>query len=111
MTVKEWVAEVLELNKYLKDFPAHNGMKHSHLTKTKSWTSWNMEYHADKPKDKKSPKPKNAGKHKADVPTKPAGEKKFYCNLATRLTTLRTAMNSSNVRNAQSKPKSTKIET
>eukprot|EP00957_Ditylum_brightwellii_P100950 7694561-Ditylum_brightwellii.AAC.1 len=24
-TVKEWVAQVLELNSYLKDFPAHNG--------------------------------------------------------------------------------------
>eukprot|EP00957_Ditylum_brightwellii_P172097 13101805-Ditylum_brightwellii.AAC.1 len=36
---------------------------------------------ADKSKDKKSPKPKNAGKHKADTPPKPAGEKKFYCDL------------------------------
>eukprot|EP00957_Ditylum_brightwellii_P023362 1763172-Ditylum_brightwellii.AAC.1 len=25
MTVKEWVAQVSELNGYLKDFPAHNG--------------------------------------------------------------------------------------
>eukprot|EP00957_Ditylum_brightwellii_P093397 7111733-Ditylum_brightwellii.AAC.1 len=24
ITVKEWVAQVLELNAYLKDFPAHN---------------------------------------------------------------------------------------
>eukprot|EP00957_Ditylum_brightwellii_P089701 6831567-Ditylum_brightwellii.AAC.1 len=27
---------------------------------------------ADKPKDEKAPKPKNAGKCKADMPTKPA---------------------------------------
>eukprot|EP00957_Ditylum_brightwellii_P175984 13400613-Ditylum_brightwellii.AAC.1 len=27
MTVKEWVAQVSELNGYLKDFPAHNGNK------------------------------------------------------------------------------------
>eukprot|EP00957_Ditylum_brightwellii_P000722 56788-Ditylum_brightwellii.AAC.1 len=27
MTVKEWVAQVSELNKYLKDFPAQNGSK------------------------------------------------------------------------------------
>eukprot|EP00957_Ditylum_brightwellii_P009150 692110-Ditylum_brightwellii.AAC.1 len=25
ITVKEWVAQVMELNGYLKDFPAHNG--------------------------------------------------------------------------------------
>eukprot|EP00957_Ditylum_brightwellii_P149851 11412512-Ditylum_brightwellii.AAC.1 len=25
MSVKEWVARVLDLNSYLKDFPAHNG--------------------------------------------------------------------------------------
>eukprot|EP00957_Ditylum_brightwellii_P022821 1721534-Ditylum_brightwellii.AAC.1 len=25
ITVKEWVAQVLELNGYLKDFPVHNG--------------------------------------------------------------------------------------
>eukprot|EP00957_Ditylum_brightwellii_P059549 4521761-Ditylum_brightwellii.AAC.1 len=36
ITVKEWVAWVLELNKYLK--------KYSHSTKTKSWTSLNIEY-------------------------------------------------------------------
>eukprot|EP00957_Ditylum_brightwellii_P021252 1603021-Ditylum_brightwellii.AAC.1 len=39
---------------------------------------------ADKPKDKKSSKPKNARKHEADVPNKPAGEKKFYCDLHRR---------------------------
>eukprot|EP00957_Ditylum_brightwellii_P178609 13605003-Ditylum_brightwellii.AAC.1 len=38
----------------------------------------------DKPKDKKYPNPKNAGKRKADVPTKPTGEKKFYCDLRGR---------------------------
>eukprot|EP00957_Ditylum_brightwellii_P098491 7503322-Ditylum_brightwellii.AAC.1 len=35
----------------------------------------------DKPKDKKSPKSENAGKRKADTPTRPAGKKKFYCNM------------------------------
>eukprot|EP00957_Ditylum_brightwellii_P014300 1076623-Ditylum_brightwellii.AAC.1 len=35
----------------------------------------------EKPKDKKSPKSENAGKHKADTPTKPAGKKKFYCDM------------------------------
>eukprot|EP00957_Ditylum_brightwellii_P141591 10786646-Ditylum_brightwellii.AAC.1 len=36
---------------------------------------------ADKPKDKNSSKSKNARKRRADMPTKPAGEKKFYCDL------------------------------
>eukprot|EP00957_Ditylum_brightwellii_P093386 7110545-Ditylum_brightwellii.AAC.1 len=35
----------------------------------------------DKPKDEKSTRSRNTGKHKADKPTKPAGEKKFYCNM------------------------------
>eukprot|EP00957_Ditylum_brightwellii_P055313 4192640-Ditylum_brightwellii.AAC.1 len=35
----------------------------------------------DKPKDKKPPKSENAGKGKADTPTKPTGKKKFYCNM------------------------------
>eukprot|EP00957_Ditylum_brightwellii_P042609 3226271-Ditylum_brightwellii.AAC.1 len=36
---------------------------------------------ADKPKDEKSSKPKHARKCKAEAPTKPTGEKKFYCDL------------------------------
>eukprot|EP00957_Ditylum_brightwellii_P081587 6207084-Ditylum_brightwellii.AAC.1 len=35
MTVKEWVAWVLELNEYLKDFPAHNGNQVQPLDKDK----------------------------------------------------------------------------
>eukprot|EP00957_Ditylum_brightwellii_P057108 4327769-Ditylum_brightwellii.AAC.1 len=37
----------------------------------------------DKPKGKKPSKSKNAGKRKADdtTPTKPAGKRKFYCNM------------------------------
>eukprot|EP00957_Ditylum_brightwellii_P120780 9212565-Ditylum_brightwellii.AAC.1 len=35
----------------------------------------------DKPKDEKSPRSRNAGKRKADTPTKPAGEKNFYCDI------------------------------
>eukprot|EP00957_Ditylum_brightwellii_P049752 3772906-Ditylum_brightwellii.AAC.1 len=35
----------------------------------------------DKPKDKKSSKPLNLRKDKAVMPTKPAGGKKFYCDL------------------------------
>eukprot|EP00957_Ditylum_brightwellii_P160642 12229353-Ditylum_brightwellii.AAC.1 len=38
----------------------------------------------DRPMDKESPKSENAGKHKADMPTKPAGKKKFYCNMPGR---------------------------
>eukprot|EP00957_Ditylum_brightwellii_P175773 13384647-Ditylum_brightwellii.AAC.1 len=29
----------------------------------------------------KSPRSRNTGKHKADMPTKPTGKKKFYCNM------------------------------
>eukprot|EP00957_Ditylum_brightwellii_P030280 2293067-Ditylum_brightwellii.AAC.1 len=36
---------------------------------------------SDKPKVKKSPKSRIAGKCKADTPTKPAGEQKFYCDM------------------------------
>eukprot|EP00957_Ditylum_brightwellii_P143030 10898099-Ditylum_brightwellii.AAC.1 len=39
------------------------------------------EHSADKPKDKKSPKSKFAEKRKADMPTKPTGEERFYCNM------------------------------
>eukprot|EP00957_Ditylum_brightwellii_P173855 13236104-Ditylum_brightwellii.AAC.1 len=39
---------------------------------------------ADKPKDEKPHKPKSTGERKADMPTKPAGEKKFYCDLHKR---------------------------
>eukprot|EP00957_Ditylum_brightwellii_P124948 9525160-Ditylum_brightwellii.AAC.2 len=31
--------------------------------------------------DKKSPRSRNAGKRKADTPSKPAGEKNVYCNM------------------------------
>eukprot|EP00957_Ditylum_brightwellii_P084462 6422796-Ditylum_brightwellii.AAC.1 len=44
MTMKEWVAQVSELNGYLKDFPAHNGTTYSHLMTTNFWTSWNTKY-------------------------------------------------------------------
>eukprot|EP00957_Ditylum_brightwellii_P066588 5053928-Ditylum_brightwellii.AAC.1 len=30
-TAKEWVAQITELNRYLKDFPAHNGNPTQHL--------------------------------------------------------------------------------
>eukprot|EP00957_Ditylum_brightwellii_P047890 3637293-Ditylum_brightwellii.AAC.1 len=107
MTVKEWVAQVSELNKYLKDFPARNGTKIQPLNDDKIMdileygvpALWHREFtiqgfdpvdqglktfvkfctrlelcepSADKPKDKKSPKSKIAGKHKADTSTKPA---------------------------------------
>eukprot|EP00957_Ditylum_brightwellii_P160952 12254273-Ditylum_brightwellii.AAC.1 len=36
---------------------------------------------ADKHKDKKSSRSRNAGKRKADTPTTSAGENKFYCNM------------------------------
>eukprot|EP00957_Ditylum_brightwellii_P155096 11806017-Ditylum_brightwellii.AAC.1 len=39
---------------------------------------------ADKPKDKKSPRSRITGKCKADMPTKPAGEKKFYFDMHAR---------------------------
>eukprot|EP00957_Ditylum_brightwellii_P062498 4742961-Ditylum_brightwellii.AAC.1 len=35
----------------------------------------------DKPNVKKSPRSRSAGKRNADTPTKPAGEKKFYCHM------------------------------
>eukprot|EP00957_Ditylum_brightwellii_P150826 11484543-Ditylum_brightwellii.AAC.1 len=35
MTVKEWVAQESELNKYLKDFPAHNRNKTQPLNEDK----------------------------------------------------------------------------
>eukprot|EP00957_Ditylum_brightwellii_P148397 11298163-Ditylum_brightwellii.AAC.1 len=35
MTVKEWVAWVSELNKYIKDFPAHNRNQAQPLDKDK----------------------------------------------------------------------------
>eukprot|EP00957_Ditylum_brightwellii_P043087 3263912-Ditylum_brightwellii.AAC.1 len=35
MTVKEWVAQISELNKYLKDFPAHSGNKTQPLDEDK----------------------------------------------------------------------------
>eukprot|EP00957_Ditylum_brightwellii_P128827 9827442-Ditylum_brightwellii.AAC.1 len=35
MTVKEWVAQVSELNEYLKDFPAQNGNEVQPLDKDK----------------------------------------------------------------------------
>eukprot|EP00957_Ditylum_brightwellii_P037885 2865160-Ditylum_brightwellii.AAC.1 len=35
ITMKEWVAQVLELNGYLKDFPAHNGNSIQPLDKDK----------------------------------------------------------------------------
>ena len=36
---------------------------------------------AENHKNKKSPKSENAGKRKADTPTKPVGKKKFNCNM------------------------------
>eukprot|EP00957_Ditylum_brightwellii_P022645 1707883-Ditylum_brightwellii.AAC.1 len=37
---------------------------------------------ANKPKGKKPPKSENAGKCKADdMPTKPTGKRKIYCNM------------------------------
>eukprot|EP00957_Ditylum_brightwellii_P080590 6129557-Ditylum_brightwellii.AAC.1 len=116
MTVKEWVAQVSELNKYLNDFPAHNRNKTQPLNEDELMdileygvpAMWHREItvqgfdpvdqglkkivefctrlelckpSADKPKDKKSPKSENAGKCKADTPTKPAGKQKFYCNI------------------------------
>eukprot|EP00957_Ditylum_brightwellii_P207531 15353401-Ditylum_brightwellii.AAC.1 len=41
---------------------------------------------ANKPKDKKSLMSRNAGKRKADTPTDTVGEKKFYCNMHSRIT-------------------------
>eukprot|EP00957_Ditylum_brightwellii_P152041 11577295-Ditylum_brightwellii.AAC.1 len=35
ITEKEWVAQVSELNRYLKDFPAHNGICIQPLDKDK----------------------------------------------------------------------------
>eukprot|EP00957_Ditylum_brightwellii_P188169 14325112-Ditylum_brightwellii.AAC.1 len=74
---------------YLKDFPAHNGNCLQPLNKDKLLDI--LEYgvpaschrHADSPKGKKPPKSENAGKCKAEdtTPTKPAGKRKFYCNL------------------------------
>eukprot|EP00957_Ditylum_brightwellii_P120018 9159229-Ditylum_brightwellii.AAC.1 len=116
MTIKEWIAQVLELNKYLKDFPAQNGNPVQPLDKGKIMdileygvpAVWHREFtvqgfdpvdqglenvvkfcthlelcepSVDKHKDKKSSKSKNAGKYKTDAPTKPASEKKFYCDL------------------------------
>eukprot|EP00957_Ditylum_brightwellii_P124350 9478355-Ditylum_brightwellii.AAC.1 len=116
MTVKEWVAWVLELNEYLKDFPAPNRNRVQPLGKDGIMdileygvpAVWRREFtmqgfdpvdqglkkcvefctrlescepSADKSKDEKSSKSKHARKCKADIPTKPAGEKKFYCDL------------------------------
>eukprot|EP00957_Ditylum_brightwellii_P027885 2107129-Ditylum_brightwellii.AAC.1 len=119
MTVKEWVAQVSELNGYLKDFPGHNINRIQPLDDDKLLdileyrvpASWCREFtiqgfgpvdqglrkfvdfcthlescepSADKPKDKKFPKSENAGKRKADMPTKPTDKKKFYCNMHRR---------------------------
>eukprot|EP00957_Ditylum_brightwellii_P068437 5196069-Ditylum_brightwellii.AAC.1 len=116
MTIKEWVAQVLELSEYLKNFPVHNRNQVQPLDKDKILdileygvpVVWRREFtvqgfdpvdqglkkfvefctrlescepSADKPKDEKSSKPQNARKRKANVPTKPTGEKKFYCDL------------------------------
>eukprot|EP00957_Ditylum_brightwellii_P110185 8404645-Ditylum_brightwellii.AAC.1 len=61
----------------------------------------------DKPKDKKFPKSENAGKHKADMPTKPEGKRKFtaVCMDTTRLMIPRTVLNLSGVQSAQNKAK------
>eukprot|EP00957_Ditylum_brightwellii_P048695 3694773-Ditylum_brightwellii.AAC.1 len=95
MTMKEWVAQVSELNGYLKDFSTHNKNKIQLLDDDKLLdileygvpASWRRvftklcEPSLDKLKDKKSPRSRIAGKRNADTPTKPAGEKKFYCNM------------------------------
>eukprot|EP00957_Ditylum_brightwellii_P142705 10873379-Ditylum_brightwellii.AAC.1 len=116
MTVKECVAQVSELNGYLKDFPTHKGNKIQPLHGDKpldileygvpvlwcrKFTTQGFdtvdqglrkfvefciglelcEPSVDKPKDEKSPRSKIAGKRKADMPTKPAGGKRFYCNM------------------------------
>eukprot|EP00957_Ditylum_brightwellii_P014416 1085250-Ditylum_brightwellii.AAC.1 len=118
ITVKEWVAQVLELNKYLKDFPAHNRNSIQPLDKDKLLdileyrvpVSWHREFtlqgfdpvdqglqkfvefctclescepSTDKPKGGKTPKSENAGKLKAEgtTSTKPAGKRKFYCDV------------------------------
>eukprot|EP00957_Ditylum_brightwellii_P210259 15364748-Ditylum_brightwellii.AAC.2 len=44
MTVKGWVAQVSELNRYLKDFPPISETRYSHSMTMNFWTSWNMEY-------------------------------------------------------------------
>eukprot|EP00957_Ditylum_brightwellii_P177740 13539116-Ditylum_brightwellii.AAC.1 len=106
MTVKEWVAQVSELNGYLKNFSAHNRNRIQLLDDNKLLdileygvpALWCREFtvqefdsvdqglrnfvefciclelcepSADKPKDKKSPRSRNAGKCKAEMPTKP----------------------------------------
>eukprot|EP00957_Ditylum_brightwellii_P071311 5420991-Ditylum_brightwellii.AAC.1 len=49
----------------------------------KSWTSWNIEYkhHGVESLPYRDLTQWTKGKHKADTPTKSAGEKKFYCNM------------------------------
>eukprot|EP00957_Ditylum_brightwellii_P113670 8666889-Ditylum_brightwellii.AAC.1 len=94
ITIKKWVSQVLELNGYLKDFPAHNRNSIQPLDKDKllnileyevpaSWLEKSCEPSADKPKGEKNPKSENAGKRKADdtTPTKPVGERKFFCDM------------------------------
>eukprot|EP00957_Ditylum_brightwellii_P194677 14829358-Ditylum_brightwellii.AAC.1 len=114
--MKEWVAQVSELNKYLKAFSTHSRNKTQSLDEGELMdvleygvpARWRKEFtiqgfdpvdqvlkffvefctclescepSMDKPKDKKSLKSENEGKNKADTPTKPAGKKRFYCNM------------------------------
>eukprot|EP00957_Ditylum_brightwellii_P048455 3676860-Ditylum_brightwellii.AAC.1 len=107
MTVKEWAAQVSELNRYLNDFPIYNRNRIQPLNDDKLLdileygvpVSWRRELtvqglnpvdqglrkcvefctrlepcesSTDKAKDKKSPRSRNAGERKADMPTKPA---------------------------------------
>eukprot|EP00957_Ditylum_brightwellii_P185841 14149192-Ditylum_brightwellii.AAC.1 len=93
MSVKEWVARVLELNSYLKDFPAHNGnptqplntdelldiLEYGFCTRLES-----CEPSEDKPKGKKPAKLKTTGKCKAEVlttSTSSACTTRFYCKM------------------------------
>eukprot|EP00957_Ditylum_brightwellii_P016810 1265975-Ditylum_brightwellii.AAC.1 len=104
ITIKEWVPQVSELNRYLKDFPLHNGNIIQPLDDDKLLdileygvpASWCKEFTMQgfDPVDQglqkivefctclelfepSADKPK--GKHKADdtTPTKPTGERKF----------------------------------
>eukprot|EP00957_Ditylum_brightwellii_P097346 7414597-Ditylum_brightwellii.AAC.1 len=83
MTINECVAWVSELNKYLMEFPAHNRNQVQPLDKDEIMDilEYGVPAAADKPKDKKSSKPKNTGKRKDDALNKPAGEKNFYRDL------------------------------
>eukprot|EP00957_Ditylum_brightwellii_P190017 14466075-Ditylum_brightwellii.AAC.1 len=85
--MKEWVAQVSELNSYLKDFPAHskNTIQPLNADDLLDILEFGVPANEGEPKSEKFSKPKTTGKRKAKVSTTPtttlAGKRKFYCEM------------------------------